>query len=483
MSYGIDPTGFIKKTFEIIKAEIEASQRANINSGLNLLAHTVLGQINGIFSGKIAELWNVLQAVYASAWRSSASGAALDAVGEYTGTLRKKAEPSTVTLDQLFLDTAGSIPNGAIVSVGPLGNRFVLTESVSNTLGYPATFSAEAMSEETGPITGYAGTIDTIQSGGIGWNAKAAVTAITAETYSLDGKEIHIEIDEGEEQIIPFSSGNPWSADDVIATIASSATGIDGIKANNRPRLFSTTEGSGSAIQITGGTANAVLNFPTDLIKGMNSADAVLGRDVETDADYRLSQEASTRATGAGNIEAIKAALLNVEGVESVSVYENNTDIVDTLGLPAHAFEAIVQGGNDQDILDTIWEKKGNCGRSYGTTSGTVTDSMGTVQTLYFSRPVEIPVYISYTLSTDASDYPVDGDAQVKALVAAAGNALETGDDVVALKFKALPLGVTGVEDVTGFTIDTISPPTGTANIIIGYRSKAVFDTTNITVS
>src|SRR5688572_16080023 len=94
---GLTSTGFERKTIEDIKAEIEDEERLNISPTINTSSASVIGQINGIISSKLAELWELAEEVYNSQYPDSANGAALDNVAAITGTVRQEATKSTVT--------------------------------------------------------------------------------------------------------------------------------------------------------------------------------------------------------------------------------------------------------------------------------------------------------------------------------------------------------------------------------------------------
>lgn len=75
--------------------------------------------------------------------------------------------------------------------------------------------------------------------------------------------------------------------------------------------------------------------------------------------------------------ESIKAALLDLPDVDSVTVYENRSDeIVD--GMKPHSFEVIIHGGDDIQIAQTILEKGPIGIDSNGSIEMTVIDSEGT---------------------------------------------------------------------------------------------------------
>jgi len=489
MTFGVTPEGFSKKTLDDILAEIEADERAILSPTLNVLASSVFGQFNGIFADKLREMWDLAEAVYRSQYPDSANGEALDQVASITGCTRLPATHSLVTLDRLYLDAGTTIPAGSIVSVGNLGARFQITETVANAGSAPATFSALAESEDFGVIQGVSTTIDTIVTPIAGWRAAAALTSGNAEPYALsDGDTLQIQIDGGILQTITFLTGDfvdisNATATEVAAVIQANLDDGTAIDAAGSVRVSSDLEGTGSSVQIIGGSGNAALGFVTDLIKGFNSLDAVVGREIETDADFRIRRIELLRVTGAGTMEAIRARVREVDDVIQAFIFENVTMVTDINGLPPKSFEVVVSGGDDQEIADVIWLCKPAGIETFGSTSMSVLDSMGFLHTVNFSRPTEVPIWIELTVTKNPVTFPIDGEAQIKAALKAYGDALQIGDDVIALQFKCVPLSVGGVVDVTIFKIDTINPPVNTGNISVLFRDLATFDTSRITVT
>jgi len=482
--YGVTATGFVKKTLVVIRQEIQDELRDAISTELDLLDSSVLGQIEGVFSDKLREMWDVAEAVYRAMYPDSASDEALDQVSSITGAVRLPATKSKVTL-RLWLNAGVTVTVGSIVSVGSTGSRFVIIEAVSNPPGSAiATFSTTAESEDYGPIAGYAESIDTIQTAIAGWSAAAAVSGTIVEPFSLDGLEMNLVVDEdGSTQNIAFAAGDPWTAADAATEINTSTTGITAYDdGNGMLRIASSTEGPGSAIEILAGTANAPLGLTVALHKGMNADDADPGSNIETDPALRLRRDSALRSSGSATVEAIYAALVLIDDVEQVVVVENTED--HPVGdLPGKSFEAIVLGGTKADVAVTLWREKPAGIKTYGTTTETITDSMGFDHDICFSRPTEVRLYVNYELTVDADLYPANGNDQVKAAVVAHAQTLGVGVDVIALQFKAIPLDIAGVIDVIDFDIDIIDPPVGIVNIPITTRQLAALDTTDITVT
>jgi len=209
-----------------------------------------------------------------------------------------------------------------------------------------------------------------------------------------------------------------------------------------------------------------------------NPLDATLGADLETDAALRIRREEELRATGAAALEAVRADVLAVPGVTACTVFENTTGVTDPDGIPAKAIEVMVSGGADAAIRAAIWASKAAGIEPHGGVSGTVIDSQGISHTVKFSRPTAKLVYLDVYLRKTSS-YPVDGDAQVKAQLAAKTYA--AGDDVVSWALKRL-VTVAGVYDVPTIYVGLVAWPASEATLVVAPRELAMLDTARIRV-
>jgi len=213
----------------------------------------------------------------------------------------------------------------------------------------------------------------------------------------------------------------------------------------------------------------------------INLLDADEGTALETNEALRIRRELELAAAGSTTPDAIRAAVLEVADVTSCRVFYNNSDTVDADGVPAHSVEVLVQGGDDQDIWDCLWINVAGGIRTYGTEAGTANDSEGTSHAMYFSRPVEVPIYIAIDLLVETATYA--GNAAVQAAIVAWGDAQQCGKDAVANAIVAAAMSVAGVLDVTSLDMDDSDPPSGTATVAISTRELATYDPRNIDVT
>lgn len=440
-TYGLTEDGFVDKPLEVIRQEIADDLLAAIDPNLDLTESSPLGIIIGVLAGHLRQSWEVAQSVYSAFDPDKAVGASLAALAALTATLKRPATRSTVGL-QLFGSDGDSdgtlIRAGSVVAVsGNSSARFRTIADATLVLGdFWASLHAYSVGER-------------ITSGGLIWEV------ITAGTSG--------------------GSSNPEGAgpDVVDGTVHWKSLGA-GI-------AFAEVEAESEAVAPVVANANTltVIATPVSHWTGVNNPlDAVVGLLEESTSALRLRREQELRAAGAAAFEAVRSDLLQVDGVTEVFLFQNDTDATDGDGLPPHSFEAVVRGGDDQDIADKIWATKALGIATYGSETESVEDSQGTSHAVKFTRPTVKTVYLGIDITVDAETYPSDGDAQVVAAVVAFGDAnLGTGDDVVLTALYPAIFSVSGVLDVTAVRAGFTASPVGTVNLTIAARELADLDT------
>jgi uncharacterized phage protein gp47/JayE len=441
-TYGMTTEGFVPKTFEIIKGELEAELRSAYGANLDLSPTSVIGVLVGLWANYLAELWEVGQAVDSGFDPDAASGQALVALCALTGTVPKAPTPSTVTL--LVTGTNGtSIAAGKVAVVADTGERFEITDA--GTLA-TATAWATATAYVAGDIRQANGNIylctDPGTSAGSGTGPStngSAITDGTVEWQYVGLGSAYAEVDAESEDNGPVAA--------VAGTITEIATPVAGWS----------------------GVYNAL--------------DATPGQSLESDAELRVRRENELDAISSATLDAIRSKLLDLDDVETVYIFENSTNATDGEGVPPNSFEALVLGGDDTEIAQSIWDNKPIGIGTHGDETVSITDTQGFDHDVLFSRPTERTIYATITLTYDADVYPSDGDDQIKAAIVAFGDAFTVGKDVYAAALKAQAYQVPGVLGVTTCFIDTSPAPAAETTIACTTRQLAVFDTSRVTVS
>jgi uncharacterized phage protein gp47/JayE len=182
---GLTIYGFETKTLDDIIAEVEADERDLIgNPALNVSAPSAIGQINGVIGSKIAELWDLAQAVYAAFDPNSATGQSLASLSLLTGTVKRGATKSQLTAVTVNLNAGVTLAAGSVAHV--VNNpdaRFVTKTSATNSGGAAANVAVDMEAETAGPVQALAGTLTVIAQPVTGWNS------VTNPTDAVVGKD------------------------------------------------------------------------------------------------------------------------------------------------------------------------------------------------------------------------------------------------------------------------------------------------------
>jgi uncharacterized phage protein gp47/JayE len=442
--YGVTDAGFLLKSLEVIKLEWEAAMRAVFGAGFNLEPETPEGQFVAIAVEREALLWEQLEAVYhATGNPSGAGGVALDNQGALTGAQRLISTQSAVVLT--CTGTPGTVlAIGRAASVAVAGARFSTTAA--------ATIAA---------VDAWAGTHAyalgaLVTNGGNVYQCTDLGTS--AGSGGPTGTDRETEVTDG---------GCKWR----YLGEGTGAVDVDAVSDDYGPI-------AGPARSLT------VIESPVSGWADVcNVLDAVPGRAPQTDADFRIRRAQLLRAQGLAAPDSIRAAVLLVEDVLSCTVYENTTDETDADSRPPHSVEVMVEGGADADIAAAVWASKPGGIETYGTTTTTTLDSKGTSRTVKFSRPIEVPIYITVRRTADVRTYPSDGDEQIRiAVVAWAATHWGIGDDVVSSALVGPAFAVDGVVDCPLPYIGTAASPSSTVTIAVNDRSRATFDSAHVVV-
>lgn len=164
-------------------------------------------------------------------------------------------------------------------------------------------------------------------------------------------------------------------------------------------------------------TVNTINNFVT-IVLGVVSVDnpsgaLSVGQDEETDAELRVRRQQSVAINSTGYLNGLLAAVLNLDGVSEAVLYENETNAVDSNGIPAHGIWLVVEGGANTDIADVIYGKKSYGANMKGTVEVEIVTASNFTFTAKFDRPTATDLYIQFDIQPIVSSPSFD-EAAVK---------------------------------------------------------------------
>jgi uncharacterized phage protein gp47/JayE len=445
---------------------------------VDVTPNSALARMIGVIAPSEASLWEAIQQVYDSFNPVTAIGIALDNIVALSGITRLAAQPTRASvifegdLNTVISSPQGkayssstqrvfSILNPVVLNLNQASGVGIYPTSVTNNTDYRFSYSTDGVNflnaTYRSPASG--SSIQRILNG-LQQKIEELFSA-TFTTYQSDGKLYVTRTDPF--QVASFNLSVNLVAqkvrkvgivvDDVVGPFPQEALTIDTI-----------------SVPIVGWDSVS------------NPVAATTGRLTETDEELRERFRNSKFFQSQNILEGIIDALKNVPGVVDVTIYENDTDVVNSIGVPAHSFLPIVLGGLPSDVAQAIWENKPTGIPSVGDTTVQIADSQGILHNISFRQPTEVPVYITIELS-DLGSMPGDADAQVKQnLVNYGSDSLFISSDVIYSRLY------TPINSVPGFTVNSLKigktpSPTGMSNIVINFDQVATITADNITIT
>jgi len=152
-------------------------------------------------------------------------------------------------------------------------------------------------------------------------------------------------------------------------------------------------------VSITENTITTPVTVLAGVTSVNNPAGAVVqGEDEESDSALKIRRAKSTAISSTGYLDAIQAAIENVDSVVTAVVEENDTDLTDAYGTDPHSIWVIVDGGADADIAEVIYAKRCAGVGMRGDEEVDVTRANGGTFTAKFDRPINTSLYISFSI-------------------------------------------------------------------------------------
>lgn len=275
--------------------------------------------------------------------------------------------------------------------------------------------------------------------------------------------------------VVSDISGNNWS---LPASVTIDISGTSTVSA--------TCQVIGSIPALVG-SINKIVTPTAGWISVTNTVAAIAGQPVETDSQLRARQSISTALPSQNLLEGTAAGIASVQNVTRWKVYENDTNVTDANGLPAHSITCVVEGGTDEDIAQQIYSRKGIGCYTNGTTSVSMIDSYGIPTMIRFYRPTYVDIDVTVNVKQLAG-YTTANTAQIKQYVADYLNVLQIGDDlaVSSLWFAALSVNPNIHEpifSITSLTAGKHSMSQGTSDIITAFNEVTQGNIANVTVN
>lgn len=283
--------------------------------------------------------------------------------------------------------------------------------------------------------------------------------------------------------VIPEGTTVRASGIDVLARTTDAATIPGGGSVDVAARV---TEAG--PIVVGAGAIDTLADSVLGVASVTNAAAFALGLEVETDGELRASRLAAQQSAGGGVDRAIAAALRGLEFVQQALVISNRLDAPDANGFPQHSLNPILYpntaDADERAAIATVLAEHAPGGvQVSGGITYDIEDADGYTDTYGFTFASAAAVHLALTLGT-TSEYPGDGDAQVKAALVAEGNTHTVGEDVYPARLLFALREIPGIKTIT-LTLKLGSAPSGgdTSPLSVALTQIARFDEGDITVT
>lgn len=179
---------------------------------------------------------------------------------------------------------------------------------------------------------------------------------------------------------------------------------------------------------------NTIFNPELEIDKVENISGFANGRDVEKDEELRERYKISFVGSGKATIDAVRAELLKIPTVKGVVVKQNNS-MEEKGGMPPKSIKAIVLGGTDEEVAKAILSTKAAGIEACGSITVIVSDNIGELHDIKFSRATEIPIYVKVIVKGEANERITE---EIKSRVIKHINEIGMGKPVVVSKIVSL---------------------------------------------
>jgi len=242
------------------------------------------------------------------------------------------------------------------------------------------------------------------------------------------------------------------------------------------------------AIIVPIGALNEIVTKTNGLESAVNYASGITGRTMESDTELRMNL-GTRQKQASGNEIAIQNEILKVPGVEYAKVYSNR-EIVEINGRPPKSYEAVVVGGDELAIAETIFNKGPAGIQAFGNIIKDVVDSEGFHWDIGFSRPINKYIWIKIEYSRNyEEELPLDLVSAIQNNIIAWGqNALGVGVDLIFQRIFRPVYDVKGIgfANIKIAVTTDLTPPAPeqyvSENVEINEVEIAVIDNSRITV-
>ncbi|CPR20600.1 baseplate J/gp47 family protein [Brenneria goodwinii] len=247
----------------------------------------------------------------------------------------------------------------------------------------------------------------------------------------------------------------------------------------------------------------SIIATPIGGITSVTNLDAAsLGTDEETDDAFRIRRNESVALPGNNQVDNIYAALVNLDSVKQVKIYENPDSEPDSNGVLAHSMAIFIDGGTKEDIVAALATNKNpGCGLNrYNPTipNKTSVDTTTPVKKQPFNatffRPEYVSIHVKVAIVSESLSSADDDNIKAAIVDYSVYGFLETsgfaktgfriGEDVAAGRLYTPINKIVGNDDYVGSILIGTSDSDITHTLLdLAFYQLGVFNADNIEIT
>lgn len=466
--YGVTVNGFVRKRLPEIQENIFQQLEYKLGTSVSRQANSMIGVLVGVFADEIDRQWQLAEYDYYARSPISADEGSIDNTLAYTNVQRKSAQQSYLYA-VCYGRSAMVLPSNCQIK-GNDGYKWDIIEESTITLNDCVHVTLTLVAPTEGKV--YSVQFDNNTT--IKHTATSTDTELTV-MLALAAQSVAKWTGSVEDGKLVFERSDRRYGGVVVPNEAFTVSKV------GTPIRFTCEEYG--AIDPELNTVKTINTNYDGWYSVSNESSAYVGRSTETVTEVRQRYASAVYKNSVGMKESIQAALLELQDVESVTIYENRTDeTVD--GLKPHSFQAIVFGGDDEEIAQTLLNVAPLGIDTNGEIKVEITDSEGSVENIYFSRPKEVPIYVKCIIK-EYNEEVLPGDAidKITAVIVAQIGKLSMGKDVIYQRLIGpIYTGVDGISYVE-LSVSQDGETYKQENIAVARDEIATVQADNITVS
>lgn len=468
MEYGVTVNGFVRKRLPEIREDIFKSLEQNLGSTVSRQPNSMIGVLVGVYAAELDRMWQLLERDYYDRSPISASEGSLDNTLAYTNVQRKKAQASY--LYAVCYGRSGMVLPANCQIKDASGYKWNIIEESTITLNDCVHVTLEVETPTKGKVYSVQFDNDAVIKYTAQENDTALIVAVALASQSVPKWQGSIV----EGKLVFERSDRRYGAV-VVPNESFVVTQV------GSPIRFDCEEYG--EIEPLLNSVNYINTNYDGWFSVSNESKTYVGRDYETASEVRQRYASAVFRNSIGMKESIKAALLELQDVTSVTIYENRTDeTVD--GLKPHSFQAIVFGGDEEAIARTILNVAPLGIDTNGDICVRIEDSEGASQDVCFSRPHEVQIYVKVIIK-EYNEEILPGDAidKIKNIVFEQISKLSMGNDVIYQRLLGpIYSGVDGISYIE-CSVSKDGKTYKQENISIERNELAVTKLANVTVA